>query len=125
MAMVMMTLVITLVGCGQPETLEAYINSDEELSQSIKDMESSDETGTVTTSVEGNQLIITSKYKETFSGEEKEYIVKALKEGSDSVEKEMLQLVDVLEDGSNIEGISIKVNYLDGAGEELHSETYE
>ena len=118
-----LAMTVMLAGCGsQPSTLEEYINSDEEAKASLESM-SSEESGLEIT-VEGNTIVYTYTYDQTLDSSMKDAVAEQLEKSIESSASSFTTMVDSLEEGSGIEGITFKVVYLNGDGTELVSKEF-
>ena len=112
-----------LAGCGsQPSTLEEYINSDSEAKETIESM-SSEESG-LKVSVEDNVIVYTYTYGYTLDSSLLDAVATEIEKTIDSSASTFTTMVDALEEESGIDGITVKVVYLNGDGTEIISKEY-
>ncbi|MDO4485858.1 MAG: DUF4854 domain-containing protein [Bacillota bacterium] len=112
-----------LAGCGsQPSTLEEYINSDSEAKETIESM-SSEESG-LNVTVEDNAIVYTYTYGDTLDSSLLDTVATEIEKTIDSSASTFTTMVDALEEESGIDGITVKVVYLNGDGTEIFSKEY-
>lgn len=117
-----MAMAVMFSGCGsEPATLEDYINSDAEAQEAIDSMGS---TSGMSIDVTDNTLTYTYAYDQTFDGATKELMSTELENAMSSMGSTFESLVDTLEEGSEISGITVRVVYTDAEGTELYSAEY-
>ena len=117
-----MAMAIMFSGCGsEPATLEDYINSDSEAQEMIDSMGS---TSGMSIDVTDNTLTYTYAYDQTFDDATKELMSTELENAMSSMGSTFESLVDTLEEGSEISGITVRVVYTDAEGTELYSAEY-
>lgn len=119
----MVAMIIMLSGCGsQPSTLEEYISNDEEAMTTLESMSSSTEGLEV--DVEDNTIIYTYTYDNTLDSSMIESVSQQLEKTIDSSESTFRSMADTLEEESGIDGITIRVIYLNNDGTELVNKEY-
>ena len=117
-----MAMAVMFSGCGsEPATLEDYINSDAEAQEAIDSMGS---TSGMSIDVTDTTLTYTSAYDQTFDDATKELMSTELENAMSSMGSTFESLVDTLEEGSEISGITVRVVYTDAEGTELYSAEY-
>lgn len=114
----LLAMAVMFAGCGGPETLEEYINSDEEAKSTIDSLSTSG----MTVDVTGNTLTYT--YPQTFDAATVELMKSELENAMESMDSSFESIGDTLEEGSGIDDITVRVVYEDAAGTELFSEDY-
>lgn len=115
-----LAMAIAFSGCGGPETLEEYVNSDEEAKASIESMSTSG----MTIDITGNTLTYTYTYPQTYDAATIEAMEEQIESAMDSMESTFESIGDTLEEESGIDDITVKVIYEDGAGTVIFSEDY-
>lgn len=119
----MVAMIIMLSGCGsQPSTLEEYISNDEEAMTTLESVSSSTEGLEV--DVEDNIIIYTYTYDNTLDSSMIESVSQQLEKAIDSSESTFRSMADTLEEESGIDGITIRVIYLNNDGTELVNKEY-
>lgn len=119
----MIVMIIMLSGCGsQPSTLEEYISNDEEAMTTLESVSSSTEGLEV--DVEDNTIIYTYTYDNTLDSSMIESVSQQLEKAIDSSESTFRSMADTLEEESGIDGITIRVIYLNNDGTELVNKEY-
>ena len=119
----MVAMIIMLSGCGsQPSTLEEYISNDEEAMTTLESVSSSTEGLEV--AVEDNTIIYTYTYDNTLDSSMIESVSEQLEKTIDSSESTFRSMADSLEEESGIDGITIRVIYLNNDGTELVNKEY-
>lgn len=119
----MVAMIIMLSGCGsQPSTLEEYISNDEEAMTTLESVSSSTEGLEV--DVEDNTIIYTYTYDNTLDSSMIESVSQQLEKAIDSSESTFRSMADTLEEESGIDGITIRVIYLNNDGTELVNKEY-
>lgn len=119
----MIVMIIMLSGCGsQPSTLEEYISNDEEAMTTLESVSSSTEGLEV--DVEDNTIIYTYTYDNTLDSSMIESVSQQLEKTIDSSESTFRSMADTLEEESGIDGITIRVIYLNNDGTELVNKEY-
>ena len=119
----MIVMIIMLSGCGsQPSTLEEYISNDEEAMTTLESVSSSTEGLEV--DVEDNIIIYTYTYDNTLDSSMIESVSQQLEKAIDSSESTFRSMADTLEEESGIDGITIRVIYLNNDGTELVNKEY-
>ena len=116
----LLAMAVMFAGCGGPETLEEYINSDEEAKSTIDSLSTSG----MTVDVTGNTLTYTYTYPQTFDAATVELMKSELGNAMESMDSSFESIGDTLEEGSGIDDITVRVVYEDAAGTELFSEDY-
>ena len=115
-----MAMAVMFSGCGsEPATLEDYINSDAEAQEAIDSMGS-----TSGMSIDVTDNTLTYAYDQTFDDATKELMSTELEHAMSSMGSTFESLVDTLEEGSEISGITVRVVYTDAEGTELYSAEY-
>lgn len=115
-----LAMAVAFSGCGGPETLEEYIASDTEAQESIDSLATSG----LEVEVKGNTLTYTYQYDQTFDSATLSLMETELASAMSSMDSTFQSVVDMLEEGSEIDGITVKVVYTDGAGTEIYSNEY-
>lgn len=115
-------LISSFAGCTKkPSTLEEYVNSNEKAKETIEAF-SSPESG-LEIKIEENTLIYEFKYDVVFSDEEVALISAELEEAIESMPG-YGTLKSSLMDETGIDGIIVKLIYLNGDGKEIYSKSY-
>ena len=113
-----MAISIVFSGCGGgPSTLEEYIASDSTAQEQIDSLS----TGGMDVDITGNTLTYTYTYSQTFDDDTVNQIKPQIENIMSSQGSTFESISKTLEEESGIEGITVKVVYLDGAGTELYS----
>lgn len=117
-----MAMAIMFSGCGSsPTTLEEYVNSDSEAQEMIDSMSSSG----MTIDITDNTLTYTYTYNQTFDDDIISQMAPEMEKTMDSMSSTFEGVAQTLEEGSEIEGITVKVVYVDAAGTEIYSAEYQ
>lgn len=120
LVVMLLAMSVLFAGCGGPSTLEEYISNDTEAAQQIKNMN----TNELAVTVEGNTLVYTYTYPQVIDASLVDAVKTQLESTIDSSSSTFTGLADQLEEQSGIDGISVKVVYLNGDGTELMNKTY-
>lgn len=115
-----MAMAVMLSGCGEPETLEEYVNNDSEAKQQIESMSSSG----MDIDITDNTLTYTYTYDQTFDDATIQLMKPEMESAMSSMSSTFEGVADSLEEGSGIENITVKVIYKDAAGTEIYSSEY-
>lgn len=115
-----LAMAIAFSGCGGPETLEEYVNSDDDAKATIESLSSSG----MTIDITGNTLTYTYAYSQTYDAATIEAMEEQIESAMDSMESTFESIGDTLEEESGIDDITVKVVYEDGAGTVIFSEDY-
>lgn len=107
-------------GCGEPASLEEWINSDSEAAATLEEM-STDE---LDVTVEGNTLVYTYTYAQVIDASLVDAVRQQLDETITNSSSTFTSVADTLEEESGIDGIEVKVIYLNGDGSELLNKTF-
>lgn len=119
----MLAMTIMFSGCGsQPSTLEEYIDSNEDAKATLESMSSGSKGLDVT--VDDNTIIYTYTYSDTLDSSVIDAIADELEKTIDKSSSTFTTLADTMEEETKIEGISVKVVYLNGDGSEIFSKEY-
>ena len=107
------------VSCGnkEPNTLEAYVKANRSEQDAIEGIVSDDPNATV--SINGNVMEI------TYVVEDVNFTADVLNNALNSLGDTFSGVIKDLEAETGIEGISIKVSYVDGSGKEITSKLFE
>lgn len=117
-----MAMAIMFSGCGSsPTTLEEYVNSDSEAQEMIDSMSSSG----MTIDITDNTLTYTYTYDQTFDDDIISQMAPEMEKTMNSMSSTFEGVAQTLEEGSEIEGITVKVVYVDAAGTEIYSAEYQ
>ena len=111
---------VVFSGCGGPKNLEEYVNDNTEAKQSIDSLSTSG----MTVDVKGNTLTYTYEYDQTFDSSTMALMKTEMEKAMSSMDSTFESVVDTLEEGSGIDGITVKVIYKDAAGTEILSKEY-
>ena len=119
-ALILITL-FALSGCGSGNaTLESYIDSNEEFSQELEaycvpGMEMA---------VDGNTLIYTYKYEQTFDDEVAELMTRELEKAASSMKENYESIKSLLVEKTEVPDITIKVVYTEKNDDVLYEMEY-
>ncbi|MGN0658710.1 MAG: DUF4854 domain-containing protein [Emergencia sp.] len=116
---------VTLTGCGEPSTLEEYINSDADAKEAIESMNSSTDEGGMTVEVKGNSIIYTYQFADTIEADLLDDVKAQFEQYMESAGSTFENIASTMEEESGIDGITVKVIYLNGDGSEIYSKEYE
>ena len=105
--------------CGnkEPETLEAYVKANQSEQDAIQGIVSDDPNATV--SISGNTMEI------TYTVEDVNFTADVLNNALGSLGDTFTGVINDLERETGIDGINIKVSYVDGSGKEITSKVFE
>lgn len=117
----MLALVFTLASCGGPKTLEEYVNSDADVKEQIEQISKS---SGLKCEIKENTVIYTYTYEMELNDSQIEQMSAALEKALGSYESTFTDVIDTLTEETGIEGINIKVIYLDKAEKEILSKEY-
>lgn len=115
-----MAMAVMFSSCGGPSTLEEYVNSDTE----AKEMIDSFSTGGMTVDITDNTVTYTYTYDQAFDQEIIDQMKPEMEKTMNSMSSTFENVADTLEEGSGIDGITIKVIYKDSEGKEIYSAEY-
>lgn len=115
-----LAMAIMFTGCGGPETLEEYVNSDSEAKETIDSMSTSG----MSIDITDNTVTYTYTYDQTFDQEIIDQMAPEMEKTMNSMSSTFEGVASTLEEGSGIDGIVVKVVYLDAAGTEIYSAEY-
>lgn len=118
--MLVLAMSIMFAGCGGPSTLEEYVDSDSEAREMIDSMSTSG----MTIDITDNTVTYTYTYDQTFDQDIIDQMAPEMEKTMSSMSSTFEGVASSLEEGSGIEGIVVKVVYLDGAGTEIYSAEY-
>lgn len=113
----LMAMTLMFAGCGGPETLEEYVNSDSEAQEMIDSLSSSG----LSVDVTDNTLTCTYAYSDTFDDETISAMQDAIESQITKLSSTFESAATTLEEGSGIDDVTVKVVYVDGAGTEIYS----
>lgn len=125
LSLLLATLVV-FTGCGGgPETLEEYIDSNDEAKEMIDSYSSSSSDGSgMSVDVTDNTITYTYKYSQTFDDDVLEQMKTQLESAMESSSSSFSSIGDTLEEESGLENIVVRVVYLDGNDTEIFSAEY-
>lgn len=107
-------------GCGEPATLEEWISSDSDATATLEQM-STDE---LDVTVEGNTLVYTYTYTQVIDANLVDAVSQQLEDTINNSASTFTSVADMLEEESGIDGVNVKVVYLNGDGTELLNKTF-
>lgn len=114
---------IMFVGCGEPLTLEEYVNDNADVQEQLDDTAKNlGDGGKVT--VKENNVEIAYQYDETMKGDTLTEFTSQIKEAMDSLESKFQDVEDQLKENSGIDDATMTYVYLNGDGSEIYSVTY-
>lgn len=118
----MMALTLAFTGCSnEPDTLEAYINSDAEAQEEIDALA---ESSGMAIEVKGNTLTYVYSYDQTFDEAMIEQMASQFESTMESMSSTFEGIATTLEEETGIEDITVKVLYQDSAETEIYSVEY-
>ena len=122
----MMAVTLVFSGCGgEPETLEDYVNSKEEVQEQIDSLSSTSAGGGgMTVEINGNTVEYVYQYSQTFDDAAIAQMVPQFESYMASAGSTFSSIADSLEEQSGISGVIVKVSYLNGDGSEIFSQEY-
>lgn len=112
---------ISFASCGGPKTLEEYVNSNQETKQEI---ESAGNGTGLEVSIKGNVVNYTYKYTTTYTDDQVEILKKSLESAMKKSEATFSNIATQLEKETEIDGISIVVEYFNGDGKTIYSHEF-
>ncbi len=126
-AIMMVAMSLAFAGCGsEPANLQEYMesNSDlqEELAESVEGLE--DDSMAVKVYYEGNCMAISLKYKDTYTAEQIEIMKPSFEGFSDYFQSLADELIVEIEKETELTGVSVKIEVINGDGEEIWAEEY-
>ena len=114
-------MMVLFTGCGGgTETLEDYVNSNDEIKTEI---ESYSQDG-MTVKVEGNVLTYEYQYPDTYDESMVEEMKTQFESAMESVSSTFENIGTTLEEETEIDGITVRVTYLNGDGSEIYSQDF-
>lgn len=111
---------LMLSSCGDPENLEEYVNSNEELAQEIE----SYSTSGMSIDISGNIVTYTYKYSQTFDESTAALMTTELEKAMSSTSATFESIRDTLIDETGFSDISVKIVYTDGNDAVLYEAEY-
>ena len=118
--LIVMTLSLTLTGCGAPTNLEKYVKQNEELA---KELESYCSPG-MTVEIEDNTLTYTYKYEQEFIDDTVKLLSKELKNTLKMISPTYVAVKERLVKETGFEDIVLVITYTDAKGTVLRSQEY-
>lgn len=112
-------LALTLAGCGS-KTLESVIEEDSTVKSQIEAMS----TQGLDVSVEGNAVVYTYQYDNTFDKEVVEAMKPEIEKAMSSTDSIFESMITTLESETEIDGISVKVVYNNGDGSTIYEKEF-
>lgn len=118
---------VVLSSCGKkekaPETLEEYVKTSESATEELGKISDSIENELLdgTMAVEGNTIIITLKYKETYDQQYFDSMKEAMEGKVDDMKSSFEDTIADLEKQSGIDNIGLKLIVQNGDGSEIFS----
>lgn len=118
---------VVLSSCGKkekaPETLEEYVKTSESATEELGKISDSIENELIdgTMAVEGNTIIITLKYKETYDQQYFDSMKEAMEGKVDDMKSSFEDTIADLEKQSGIDNIGLKLIVQNGDGSEIFS----
>lgn len=127
MTLVMVLAVAALTtSCGGTKTLEDYVNGDKEVSKQLKD--SGDQFSTdamkAEVTVKENTLTYAFTYAETFTKEQTKQMVSLFEKAIEGYTATYEGIRESLEKESKVEGVVVKISYINGDGSEIYTKTF-
>lgn len=126
-AVMLVAMSLIFGGCGgEPTNLQEYLDVNpslqEEMAESMAGFE--DETMSVNVYAEGNCLVMSLKYKDTYTPEQVEIMGPSFDSYSDSFQTLADGLIEEMEKETELEGVTVKIEIINGDGEEIWAEEY-
>ncbi len=120
-SILLISMMVLFTGCGGgTETLEDYVNSNDEIKTEI---ESYSQDG-MTVKVEGNVLTYEYQYPDTYDESMVEEMKTQFESAMESVSSTFENIGTTLEEETEIDGITVRVTYLNGDGSEIYSQDF-
>lgn len=123
-----LTLVVSaamlFTSCGAT-TLEDYVNSNEETKQALEESNSQNSAGNMTVEVKENTVYYNFKLDETVDKDVAEAMNTYFESYMKSVGSTFEGIAAGLEEESKVEGVKVKVTFLNGDDSELYSQEFE
>ncbi len=119
-----MTVSILFAGCGEPQTFEEFCKSDEELMSQLESINMDTDDYSMTVDIKENSVIYSCKYKTTIEGDQADLISGYFEEYMSSAAGTFESIAKQCEEQSEIDGITVKVEYLNGDGSEFYSQEF-
>ena len=121
MSVLLIAVMVLFTGCGGTETLEDYVNSNEEVKTQIESYSGQDG---MTVKVEENVLTYEYKYEDTYDESMIDEMKAQFEETMGSMSSTFESIGTTLEEESGIKDITVRVTYLNGDGSEIYSEDF-
>ena len=121
MSVLLIAVMVLFTGCGGTETLEDYVNSNEEVKTQIESYSGQDG---MSVKVEENVLTYEYKYEDTYDESMIDEMKAQFEETMGSVGSTFESIGTTLEEESGIKDITVRVTYLNGDGSEIYSEDF-
>ncbi len=118
-------LTLSLAGCGGAQTLESYVNDNKAVQEEIQKSAISNSSYELQINIKENTLIYNFKYKTVLDEELAKQASDTFKANDGTLDATMKNVAKQLEEETEIEGITVKVVYLNGDGKELYTGTYD
>ena len=117
----LLSMMVLFTACGEPATLEEYMNKDGEVQQSIESM---GESSNMDISVEGNTITYTYKYAQTYDSSVIPSMAKTMESTMNNMSSTFEKVAENLEEQTEIDDITVRVVYLNGDGTEIYSQNF-
>lgn len=121
MSVLLIAVMVLFTGCGGTETLEDYVNSNEEVKTQIESYSGQDG---MSVKVEENVLTYEYKYEDTYDESMIDEMKAQFEETMGSMGSTFESIGTTLEEESGIKDITVRVTYLNGDGSEIYSEDF-
>lgn len=116
----MIALVFTFASCGK-KTLETYVNENDEVKQEIENVGSG--TGLDLT-IKDNTVTYTYKYDVTYKDDQIKVMKESLEKAITRSESTFQSIISQLEKETEIDGISVVIEYINGDGSTIYSQEF-
>lgn len=116
----MIALAFTFASCGK-KTLETYVNENDEVKQEIENVGSG--TGLDLT-IKDNTVTYTYKYDVTYKDDQIKVMKESLEKAITRSESTFQSIISQLEKETEIDGISVVIEYINGDGSTIYSQEF-
>ena len=119
-----MTVSMLFAGCGKSQTFEEFCKSDEELMNQLESINMDTDDYSMTVEIKDNDVIYSCKYKTTLDEEQAAVVTEYFEQYMNGVSSTFESIAKQCEEQSEIDGIKVKVEYLNGDGSDFYSQEF-
>ena len=117
----LIAMMVFFTGCGGPQTLEDYVNDNDEIKTEI---DSYSQEG-MTVEIKENVLSYVYQYADTYDESMVEDMAAQFESAMASVSSTFSNIASTLEEETEIDGITVRVTYLNGDGSEIYTQDFQ